>query len=60
RGDPKIPITDWWISQKLPWLFLFGSGVLLAWRWIIMTALLFGALVLVNSTYVYWLAPLAH
>jgi hypothetical protein len=37
---------------------IIGTGVLLSWRWIIGTAVLFGALVGVNEIYVHWLMPL--
>lgn len=37
---------------------IFGTGLLLAWRWIIGTAVLFCALVGVNEIYVHWLVPL--
>jgi hypothetical protein len=36
------------------------DGAFLAWRWLLVTAAIFGALVIVNQVYVLWLEPLAE
>ena len=40
-------------------LFILPA-VFIAWRWVLTTATIFGALVAVNYAYVLWLAPLAE
>jgi hypothetical protein len=40
-------------------LFYFAERLLVAWRWLLVTATVFGALVIVNEVYVGWLEPLA-
>ena len=47
--------VEW--SASLLVLFLF-AGILLAWRWFLGTAALFGGLVAVNEIYMHWLQPL--
>jgi hypothetical protein len=34
--------------------------VSLAWRWVLTTAAIFGALVVINYAYIQWLEPLAE
>jgi hypothetical protein len=36
------------------------EGAFVAWRWVLTTAAIFGALVVINQVYVLWLEPLAH
>ena len=38
---------------------LFGAAVL-AWRWVLTTVAIFGALIIINQVYVLWLEPLAE
>jgi hypothetical protein len=40
-------------------IFCIGAGVLLAWRWIAVTAIVFGVLIGVNEAYVHFLQPLS-
>jgi hypothetical protein len=38
---------------------LFLLPMVIAWRWVLTTAAIFGALVAINYAYVQWLEPLA-
>jgi hypothetical protein len=42
-------------TTSIPFIFMF-----VAWRWVLTTATIFVALVLINEAYVLWLAPLAE
>jgi hypothetical protein len=41
-------------------VFAILGAAFLAWRWVLTTAAIFGALVAINYAYVQWLAPLTE
>jgi hypothetical protein len=51
---PPIPPQAKWLALGA---FMGATGILIAWRWILGTAFLFGILVGINEIYVHWLAP---
>jgi hypothetical protein len=64
------PMTPSALLHILGWMLILSSisvmiraaaiGILVAWRWLLTTAAIFGALVAINYAYIQWLEPLAE